>query len=127
MPRGFSDRNLFVASTKQAQIAEIPTEYCRNRHTCSTTSLRVSYMIPLEIVYTTPLASWNPHMVKDFGADSRGHRAGGKNGRTQRRAYLGIHDDFFFQTPAEFFTGRLAVDPDALDDRLREYWVLDNK
>ncbi|GFS25923.1 hypothetical protein ElyMa_005196600 [Elysia marginata] len=28
-------------------------------------------MIPLEIVYTTPLASWNPHKIKDFGNNAQ--------------------------------------------------------
>ncbi|KAK3751095.1 hypothetical protein RRG08_019304 [Elysia crispata] len=127
MPRGFSDRNLFVADTTQPQIAEIPMNFCKTRHFCVVQKLRLSYMIPMEIIYTTPLASWNPHKVKDYGVDKVSYRVGGKNGRSQARAFLGIYDKFFYQTPAAFFSGSVAADPFVMDDRLREYWVLDDQ
>ena len=31
------------------------------RETCSVYTNRVSYAVPLEIVYTTPLNTWNPY------------------------------------------------------------------
>ncbi|GFO28988.1 hypothetical protein PoB_005549300 [Plakobranchus ocellatus] len=97
-PRGFSDRNLFVAGTTQAQIAEIPVTFCPTRHGCTKQRLKVSYMLPLEIIYMTPLESWNPHKLRDFG------------------------------TPAEFFDSQHpSVDPDPMDDGMRKLWFLDGQ
>ena len=64
-----------------------------------------SYAIPLEIIYMTPLLSWNPYKF-DFHEwkNERNVTAGGRNGGlTEDKAYNGNHKRLFFRTPAEFF------------------------
>lgn len=56
--RGFTDPNLFVATTTQEKVAGVSLEHCQGRgrdKTCQTVSQKVSYAIPLEIIYMTPL------------------------------------------------------------------------
>nr|KAG5705262.1 hypothetical protein BaRGS_010713 [Batillaria attramentaria] len=70
--RGYADRNLFVAVTKQPKISPMSVKYnCHNvwtdhqRHNqCETSTQRVSYAIPLEVVYLTPLNAWNPYNIE---------------------------------------------------------------
>ncbi|CAG5136778.1 unnamed protein product, partial [Candidula unifasciata] len=60
---GFNDENIWVAQTRQPRVAPLTTEQCTltpnkaNRFTkrCHDAELRVSYAIPLEVIYMTPL------------------------------------------------------------------------
>ncbi|RUS87389.1 hypothetical protein EGW08_004843 [Elysia chlorotica] len=61
--RGFSDRNLYVAFTNHSDISPVSVKYCENK-VCDVNTARVSYAIPLEIVYLTPLHKWNPYNIK---------------------------------------------------------------
>ena len=113
--KGFNDKHIFFAMNTQKRVAPINVE-----HLCSKTggvkkcqysaTQRWSYAIPLEIVFLTPLGSWNPHDV-----EYKGHHAGTKgktvyaNGRnggtTEKKAYDGTNSKSFYQTPVEFFAG----------------------
>nr|KAG5705260.1 hypothetical protein BaRGS_010711 [Batillaria attramentaria] len=133
--RGFSDRNLFVAVTKQPRVAPMSVEYnCHtvhhghghNEQVCSTSTQRVSYAIPLEIVYLTPLNSWNPYGLEYKGDWHHSNiRANGRNGdHGINHAYNGTDSKAFYQTPAAFFTGG-DVDKDPADTARGSAGVLD--
>ncbi|CAG5136777.1 unnamed protein product, partial [Candidula unifasciata] len=63
---GFNDGNLWTAMTTQSRVAPFEAEECNFverksvRH-CQDGHLRVSYAIPLEVIYLSPLLSWNPY------------------------------------------------------------------
>ena len=115
--KGFNDNNVFMAMTTQEQIADLYTEnhckYWRNgTKTCQYTGRqRWSYAIPLELIYLTPLGSWNPHNIEYHGdantEDGAKVTAGGRNGDTEDKdkAYDGTNSKTFYRTPAAFFSG----------------------
>jgi len=69
--------------------------------------VKYSYAIPLEIVYTTPLNSWNPYGFTIVNEKANpGNRAGGF---TPESAFQNVNlNGRFFMTPAEFFTAGTA-------------------
>jgi hypothetical protein len=119
---GFSDTTLWVAQTSSPKIAKMSATDCQydnklHKQVCDTFEARSTYAIPLEIIWLTPLSTWNPynlhiernpanlHTVTDHG------RNGGFDNAT---AYNGVSTDHFYLTPAEFFHGgeidRVAAD-----------------
>jgi len=70
---------------------------------CESWTSRVSYAIPLELIYTTPLQSWNPHQLPHRTKQSI-VTAGSRTGQNYpEKAYNGTSDRHFFMTPIEFF------------------------
>ena len=68
--RGFSDENLFMAMTSQPKIAGMDLndcQYARGKRVCKLYSQKWTYAIPLEIIYLTPLSSWNPYDIQFKG------------------------------------------------------------
>lgn len=130
--RGFSDKNLFVAQTSSPHVAEMNIDYCeKDEHThkdvCKQQGIKYSYAVPLEIIYLTPLMSWNPYNL-EFISDNR-HKgqvtANGRNGELSKdKAYNGTTYDKFYLTPVEFFHGT-NVDKDAADTDKGAVGVLD--
>ena len=60
---------------------------------------RVTFAVPFEVIWLTPLHSWNPYNIpKKSSAD-----ISGKGSQTD--PYNGIGDKEYFMTPNEFFTG----------------------
>ncbi|RUS88884.1 hypothetical protein EGW08_003323, partial [Elysia chlorotica] len=114
--RGFSDANLFVAQTSQARIAPMSTRKCEkvNRlDVCRHWTARYSYALPLEVIYLTPLLSWNPYNLRSDAPQAviadHGRRNGGP---TADKAYNGTNYKFFYHTPVEFYSsGRVDKDP----------------
>ena len=55
--RGFNDPNLFVAETTQPHVAPMSVRECTRKkpRRCEEFTKRMTYAIPLEIVYLTPL------------------------------------------------------------------------
>lgn len=134
--RGFADRNLFVAETTQPRVAPMSVTYgCHNvgrgphRHeVCRSATQRVSYAIPLEIVYLTPLQAWNPYNVEYKGdwrhADARHN---GRNGNPNPgQALNGTDSKGYYLTPGAFFTGA-DVDRDPADTARGSAGVLDRE
>ena len=130
--RGYSDRNLFVAQTSSPNVAEMKINYCqKDTHThkqvCKTEGVKYSYAIPLEIIYLTPLFSWNPYNLA-YITDRRQRAsviANGRNGElTHAKAYNGTTFDKFYRTPVEFFHGT-NVDKNKADTDKGAVGVLD--
>ncbi|GFO15422.1 hypothetical protein PoB_004192700 [Plakobranchus ocellatus] len=112
--RGFSDPNIFMAETTQSRIAPMYVRRCR-RGTCADSLKRMSYAVPLEIVYLTPLTNWNPYNLKLYNSNEKSTVTGNgqrNGGLTKKLAYNGNHNGLFYRTPTEFFTGgEIEVDP----------------
>ena len=109
--RGFADQNMFVAMTTKGSIAGVELEWCASKKNCTILKQRWTYAIPLEIIYMTPLLQWNPHNVKYKGDQGKSLgktvMANGRSGSTTdaKKAFDGINNRKFYQTPIEFFAG----------------------
>ena len=55
---GFSDQSLFLAHTDHSDIANLSM-----KESSTERSVRVTYAIPMAIVYTSPLTNWNPYNI----------------------------------------------------------------
>ena len=113
--KGFSDPHVFMAMNTQEKVAPVYVESgCKvsksGDKTCSyETSQRWSYAVPLELIYLTPLGSWNPYNLRyrgDYKTDEGEMvTAGGRNGGDeQTKAFDGMNSQTFFQTPSEFYS-----------------------
>ena len=99
------------------------------RRRCTEHEQKVSYAIPLEIHYLTPLHTWNPHNLIYKGDQKsvlgKTVTADGRNGgKTKEKAYDGLHSRIYYITPNEFFTGT-ERDKDAADTTKGTVGVLD--
>ncbi|XP_012938350.1 uncharacterized protein LOC101845468 [Aplysia californica] len=137
--RGFNDPTLWVAETTQEEVAPMPLTSCkkvrvripnhRHRHVvkvCETEYSRFSYAFPLEILYMTPLLSWNPYNIsvhEEGGVDpAAGARSGSLSNKAE--AYDGVNNKHYYLTPAQFFSG--TSDPaDPMDSGTGSVGVLD--
>ena len=129
--RGYADENLFVALNTQPRVAGMKLETCKRSWTpkCKTISQKVSYAIPLEIIYLTPLNKWNPFDIEYKGSEryplGKTVFKGGRNGgRTPDKAYNGTNSKKYYQTPSAFFSGQ-EVSTDAADTTQGSVGVLD--
>ena len=117
--RGFSDGNLWVASTTQPRIAELGVTDChRDSHThkpvCHDYKSRYTYAVPLEIIWLTPLSKWNPYnlYMHDYKHRSDVNKNGRNGGFDSTHAYNGTSLNAYYLTPAEFFhAGEVNRDP----------------
>lgn len=112
--RGYNDENLFMAMTSQSKVAGMDLHHCRNPdrpQTCTTTHQKWTYAIPLEIIYLTPLHSWNPYDIEYKGdADTpEGDMIYGPNNdrdgseETSRAALDGVNSKAYYITPSAFY------------------------
>lgn len=110
---GYSDPSLWVATTKNPKIAKMSVKDCHrdlktHKMVCPTYESRTTYAVPLEIIWMTPLSSWNPYNLKMytdrrlFGKVTDGGRTGGL---TAAKAYNGTTPAQYYHTPSEFFHG----------------------
>ena len=106
--RGFSDPYLFVAQTNSPRIAEMSINDCRNeagKHICEFFNARHTYAIPLEIIWLTPLSTWNPYNLH-YTNDNKVPVAGGRDGgSTAAKAFNGTSRATYYYTPVEFYHG----------------------
>ena len=115
--RSFSDDQLFVALTTNEKVAGFRMNSCNKDQTeCLQEETKLSYAIPLEVIYLTPLLTWNPYGIEHRGSgyDAEGEKvkANGRNGgHTAEKAYDGNSDAVFFHTPCEFYDGVGERDP----------------
>ncbi|XP_012943153.1 uncharacterized protein LOC106013032 [Aplysia californica] len=74
--RGYNDENMWVAMTNQPNVMPMTIKHCVSGH-CSWATRRVSYALPLEIIYTTPLFNWNPYKLAFHSVIEFYHNANG--------------------------------------------------
>ncbi|KAL8561531.1 hypothetical protein ACOMHN_057225 [Nucella lapillus] len=116
--RGYADRNIFVAQNTQPRVVPLDLTQCdRAGNNCIHSHARVSLAIPLEIVWLTPLNSWNPYKL-EFKGDHRSDYgqtvwSGGRNGGlTADKAFNGTNTKIYILTPVQSFKGgEFEVDP----------------
>ncbi|CAG5136779.1 unnamed protein product [Candidula unifasciata] len=108
---GFNDDNLWVSQTTQPRVASIETDNCfkvlnkfgKLATRCNRGEIRVSYAIPLEVIFLTPLLTWNPYNIvfhDDPDTAIKDDRTGSKE-----KPLNGIDKSHYYMTPMEFFTG----------------------
>ncbi|XP_076472469.1 uncharacterized protein LOC143301911 [Babylonia areolata] len=130
---GYADRNLFIADTTQDHVAAASVNDCKIRKNgkkvCTPLLSRVSYAFPLEVVYTTPLLTWNPYDIEykgDYKSDyGRTVVAGSATGEKDS-PYNGTNSKNYMRTPCEFFSGEDVI-VDKADTTKSGVWVLDKK
>jgi len=115
--RGYHDENMWVAQTTQPNVMPMSLRACYNnmtshRRECGWSTRRVSYAIPLEIVYTTPLQSWNPYDLDWHDRNCSISEKDGRNGGPEKnKAFNGTCYRRFYKTPANFYSGKEEYDP----------------
>jgi len=132
--RGFSDSNLWVALTTHPQVAPISVNSCHregtghNRHqVCKTFTNRMTYALPLEVIYTTPVQSWNPYdLATNQNVNNIVVDHGKRNGQPElATAFNGTSPKKYnFLLPAEFFES-ISGPRDPADTAKRGAGVLD--
>lgn len=118
---------MWVAETTQDAVAPFPYNYCKNKGKkmhCNSELTRITYAIPLEIIYLTPLQSWNPYNIKMEeqkkcreckSADRTTCKRTG-DVKDKSKAYKCINsEELFYMTPSTFYKGRKAADVDGTD------------
>uniref|UniRef100_A0A8W8KAP3 Uncharacterized protein n=5 Tax=Magallana gigas TaxID=29159 RepID=A0A8W8KAP3_MAGGI len=130
--RGFADKNLWVAQTTSNHIAPIHMNDChkvnRTYTECKEIEARYTYAIPLEIIYMTPLNSWNPYNLPYWDrkhgryTPTKDHRNGAFNATN---AYNGTNYANYYWTPTAFFSGK-ELNHDAADTVKNSVGVLDS-
>ena len=136
--RGFSDPQLFVALTTQEKVAAFSYEQCTGKRTnkvCEKLYQRVSYAIPLEIIYLSPLSLWNPYNITykgDYNSEEGktvnalnedGLRRSGQ--RNLERAFNGTNSKLYYRTPSEFFASTKEGQTEPADTTRNSVGVLD--
>jgi len=134
--RSFSDRHLFFAFNRRPEITPRTVRYCDGPWykptECKTNVARVSYAIPLELVWTTPLQTWNPYNIQ-FKTDNRKYTQDvetktRKGGFSKATAFNGNDRWHFYRTPQTFFTTLQSEEEvDAADTAFDVAGVLDNR
>ncbi len=132
IPKGFNDPNCFFAMTTDEDVVEQEMTICnKNGNNCKTWKQRWSYAFPLEIIYLTPLLSWNPYNLVDHGVGGtpEGDVAekdvnGTKLDGTLDHPFNGTNSRNYRITPEGFYTGSPTGD-DADTSTGKGEWVLD--
>ena len=118
--RGFADANLFMAMTNHTEIASTSYDGCpEDPDTDCKVTQRWSYAIPLEVVYLTPLNTWNPHNIEYKGlynskAGKPVNKYPRRGGFQEDTAFNGSNSKVYYITPSAFYSGKeLEKDKDA--------------
>jgi len=92
---------------------------------------RWTYALPLELVWLTPLHSWNPHDIAYHGSHKGGtHQQVVATKATHDGAIDGTHSKLYYRTPSELFAdsnGPSGGDGDPADTTRRGQKVLDTE
>ena len=133
--RGFADQNLFMAMTTQPKVSEMTQSSCKGggrRKVCKSSTQRWSYAIPLEVIWMTPLNTWNPYDLEYKGeTNTPTGRTVSENGRTGgqtlQTAYNGTNSKKYYLTPSSFYQGNVEIGKDPADTTKNAVGVLDKK
>ena len=119
--RGFNDPYLFAAMTTQKKIqgvtsctAEVINGAGGECTEAVVKQQKWTWAVPLEIIYTTPLANWNPYNLTYCPYAKSDQKckhtiqgpSGDRDGKlTDDKAFKGTARDTLFITPEEFYSG----------------------
>ena len=104
--RGFSDL-FYVALTTQDRISGTSFTETGKDKVKRKISTKVSYAVPVEIIYLTPLWNWNPYNI-EHKEDAKEVSGDG----SFKKPYTGTDSRNYFRTPHTFFKGADAdADP----------------
>ena len=128
--RGYSDETLFMAMTSNPKVPAMTLKNCINewegRQGCDKYNQSWSYAFPMEIIYLTPLAKWNPYNIEFYGwaSEEKAKRvtADGRDG-TFENPFDGTNSKNFYRTPSDFFGEEFSVRN--ADTSGSDVWVLD--
>ncbi|XP_069131371.1 uncharacterized protein [Argopecten irradians] len=115
--KGFSDENLWVAETTQPRVAPMTVLSCKYNSnikdvSCSNTTVRYSYALPLEIIWMTPLYKWNPYDLTFFTKNNVPSMHGRTGGTNLTTALNGTSSSNYYYTPVDFFkSNEVGRDP----------------
>jgi len=131
--RGYADRNVFMALTSNPKVPAMKVNHCtgkRKDRVCKIYEQRMTYAIPLELIYLTPLSKWNPYNLEYKGmTNSKWGKTvtmGGRNGGfTPEKAYNGINYAAYYVTPTEFYSLAEEGEKDTADTAKKSVGVLD--
>ncbi|KAK3761897.1 hypothetical protein RRG08_060629 [Elysia crispata] len=122
--RGFRDENMWMALTTQKNIMPLTVKRCQGR-SCTWETRRVTYALPLEMIYSTPLSNWNPYN-HEFQQESIVSKNGRNGQANAAKAFNGTSFRHFYRTPVEFYHGGTS-ERDAADTARNGAGVLDSK
>ncbi|GFR61412.1 hypothetical protein ElyMa_000102300 [Elysia marginata] len=130
--RGFSDANTYVAYNTQPRVAPLSFTYCAKRM-CNSVDTRVSWMVPIEVIYLSPLMTWNPYNIymqegrnhKEFPSKYAEHpnRDGSNH---PDKAFNGTNFRNFYRVPSEFYE-KVQGNEDPADTAKSGVYVLDQQ
>lgn len=133
--KGFADPTLWAAQTTQPSVLPSVSPLGDDTVDDSLKEQRWTYAVPLEIVFMTPLLSWNPYDFKMYGTGATGAycndfvKADGRNGDPYdpAKAYNGTCGGAFFRTPLSFYNPAFNDTTDPADTGVRVTGVLDRQ
>ena len=129
--RGYNDQNVFMAATTQEEIAPMKATFCSGsgkQKVCEEYTERWTYAIPLEIIYLTPISSWNPYDLEYKGEANTDEGKVATQGRSGSltKPFNGVNSKAYYITPAEFYTGSDSSKADPADTSTGAKYVLDH-
>jgi len=127
--RGFSDPNFFAAMTSHPEVAPMERPEGAKSKPRPELRQRWTYAIPLEIIYTTPLLSWNP-LDLPFSETCQENKGRYGSPSDPSRAFVTTCDKkAFAQTPLSFFSdeGPKIRDKESADTTKNAVGVYDKK
>jgi len=121
--RGYNDENMWIAETTQPNVMPLTIRHCVQKQ-CSWATRRVSYAIPLEIIYTTPLNKWNPYDLP-YWSNAIVQKQGRNGNQDARHAFNGTSFRHYYITPPEFYKSTTDSNHDPADTAKNSVGVLD--
>ena len=123
--KGFNDESVFMAKSTCPEVAPMTYTVCSGnwrRRKCNQIPERWTYAIPFELIYLTPLGSWNPYNLEHKGVpnvdpEAMFVKANGRTGDRPEKAFNGTRDDAFYRTPSEFYeypVGKWVLDQEGV-------------
>merc|ERR1719326_836383 len=122
--RGYGDKAMFAARTTNPKVAPVRVHSEGDDGVVREFTQRWTYALPLELVWLTPLHSWNPHGIAYHGSHKGGtHQQVVATKATHDGAINGTHSKLYYRTPSELFAdsrGPSGGDGDPADTTRRD-------
>jgi len=97
--RGFNEDTMWAARTTMSKVSGLKVFTELDGYT----EEKWTWAIPLELIYLTPLGSWNPYGLTLNSGDTFADANGRNGGFTFATAFNGSNNRVFYRTPEAFF------------------------